>query len=277
MMKTTYSVRLAVLAACVLAGSHSAQAQQHVYAVNGVECQQCPDGQACNNPGCCLCRVRLYPDAGWNPPVNMPVNYDWAWYGLAGPQAPYGAPNGGFVAQYPSVYQPTDTTQLGYYYHKVPTWQPQPGRIPGVPCPEQFHSRTCPANCYGGCWHGHLLHAGHAPANVATSPVFTASAESTVGRELNVGSASTKSIRSVSSTPEPELKQNSAEAGTATESEVVAPKPAKRSPSAAVPAARTVSAPSGKPAPAKAVGSPVRKSQAKPASGSGWKLNSLFD
>ncbi len=293
-MTTKKSVWLAALATFALAGSHSAQAQQQVQAVSVQQCQQCQqcqNGAACDQPGCCLCRVRLYPDAGWNPPVNMPVNYNWAWYGLAGPQAPYGAPNGGFIAQYPSVYQPTDTTQLGYYYHKVPTWQPQPGRLPGVPVPELFHNRSCPVNCYGGHWHGNA-YAAAAPQStesvVNPGPILSADSEGRSKSET-AGVASTKAIRSVSSTPEPALKNS-----TPKRPLVTAPKPASAAEAKSEPAATpskttdarpvsksepvtgSVKKPSAKPA-VRATGRPATKPAAKPANSSKSLINSLFD
>ena len=98
------------------------------------------------------CATKAFPDAGWNPPTHMPVNYDGAWYGSYLPQHAYGTPGGGFIANYPTVYQPTDTTQLGYYYNKVPTWQSRSDMIPGVPYPSRFHARVCPqggTGCHG--------------------------------------------------------------------------------------------------------------------------------
>lgn len=98
------------------------------------------------------CATKAYPDRGWAPPAHFPMNYDWAWYASYHPQACYGTPGGGFVANYPVVYQPTDTTQLGYYYHNVPTWQSRPDLIPPAPCPSNFHSRICLPwhGCHGG-------------------------------------------------------------------------------------------------------------------------------
>ena len=90
------------------------------------------------------CATKAYPDAGWNPPAHLPVNYDGAWYGSYLPQHAYGSPGGGFIANYPTVYQPTDTTQLGYYYNKVPTWQSRSDMIPPVPYPGNYHARVCP-------------------------------------------------------------------------------------------------------------------------------------
>ena len=291
-MTTKRSVWLAALATFALAGSHSAQAQQQVQAVsvqNCQQCQQCQNGTACNDPGCCLCRVRLYPDAGWNPPVNMPVNYNWAWYGLAGPQAPYGSPNGGFIAQYPSVYQPTDTTQLGYYYHKVPTWQPQPGRLPGVPVPEMFHNRSCPVNCYGGHWHG-VEYAATVPQSpeAALKVVPALVDDSDSRRKLDAaGVASTKAIRSVSSTPEPVLEKPAQKKPL-----VAAPKPAAaaKTEAAVKPETKTAARPVSKTSPATGTATkaaskpaaqpavkPATKPAAKSAKGSQSLLKSLFD
>lgn len=106
-------------------------------------------------------------DAGWNPPTHMPVNYDGAWYGSYLPQHAYGTPGGGFIAIYPTVYQPTDTTQLGYYYTKVPTWQSRSDMIPGVPYPSNYHARVCPqggAGCHS--FHG----ATYGPVNYRLAP-----------------------------------------------------------------------------------------------------------
>ena len=87
--------------------------------------------------------TRLYSAQKFNVPVTIPAapmvrtyNYGWgipsarlspiggytAWY----PDAPY-TQNGGRLpgGLFPTVYQPTDTTQAGYYYNYVPTWQPR--------------------------------------------------------------------------------------------------------------------------------------------------------
>jgi hypothetical protein len=87
--------------------------------------------------------TRLYSAQKYNVPVTVPVapivrtyNYGWgipsarlspiggytAWY----PDVPftqYGGRLPGGI--YPVIYQPTDTTQLGYYYNYVPSWQPR--------------------------------------------------------------------------------------------------------------------------------------------------------
>ncbi|MFM7036571.1 MAG: hypothetical protein ACKO2L_02500 [Planctomycetaceae bacterium] len=229
-MKMSSSVWLA--AALLFTASHSALAQQHTHVVAGADCEHCQNGSACENPGCCLCRIRLYPDACWNPPVNLPVNHNWAWYGLSAPQAPYGAPGGGFIAQYPSVYQPTDTTQLGYYYHKVPTWQNQPGRLPAAPIPSHFHSRMCPPTVYGFHHHvgqhsGTVMHSYAVPTLPQTTQ--TVSDQGAAGSTRQVSAPSPlKSVRAVSSNPEPELPSPTV-AADSKPAPKLAPKPAPKS------------------------------------------------
>ena len=82
----------------------------------------------------------LPPDYGWQAPIGYPVQrarlpynryYPGRWYGLPGSQKPRVAP---------TVFMPTDTTQLGYYYQHVPTWQPAPpGSFPPAPDPRVLH------------------------------------------------------------------------------------------------------------------------------------------
>ncbi len=110
------------------------------------------------------CASKGFPDAGWNPPAHMPVNYDGAWYGSYLPQNAYGTPGGGFIANYPTVYQPTDTAQLGYYYHKVPTWQSRSDMIPTAPSPGSFHARFQPT---GGCGYRPSYPVSYAPVSAA--------------------------------------------------------------------------------------------------------------
>jgi hypothetical protein len=75
-----------------------------------------------------------YPPAR-NPVERIPVQYlryyPAVWYGLPGSTLPVVAPQ---------VYMPTDTTQLGFYYQRVPTWVPVPGMIPGPPNPAMLQS-----------------------------------------------------------------------------------------------------------------------------------------
>ena len=88
------------------------------------------------------CEVLLdaYANAyGFTPPSRNPVEripvqylryYPAVWYGLPGSTLPVVAPQ---------VHMPTDTTQLGFYYQRVPTWAPVPGMIPGPPDPAYYN------------------------------------------------------------------------------------------------------------------------------------------
>ncbi len=76
---------------------------------------------------------------GFTPPSRNPVEripvqylryYPAVWYGLPGSTLPVVAPQ---------VHMPTDTTQLGFYYQRVPTWAPVPGMIPGPPDPAYYN------------------------------------------------------------------------------------------------------------------------------------------
>lgn len=72
-----------------------------------------------------------------HPAVRIPVGYQ-QWL----PEVPYGDPRFGVPAGFPvapMVYMPTDTTQLGYYYQRVPTWIPLPHMLPPPPYPSQYH------------------------------------------------------------------------------------------------------------------------------------------
>lgn len=111
------------------------------------DCEECDNGHC---RGChCQC-TKSWPDKGWNAPARLPVNRDGIWYHNYWPQAWYGNRGGGFISDVPTVYQPTDTTQLGYSYAKVPTWSAGNHAIPPIPCPSRFHSRVCvPRPCAG--------------------------------------------------------------------------------------------------------------------------------
>ena len=88
---------------------------------------------------------------GWARPMPHPIVRDPVEYQRFWPTKWYGQPGGGVSANaqsYPSVYIPTDTTQLGYYYQAVPQWRPNPGMTPPAPWPPNWHARECPAD---GC------------------------------------------------------------------------------------------------------------------------------
>ena len=69
------------------------------------------------------------------PVERLPVQYlryhPTQWYGLPGSMLPQVAPQ---------VYMPTDTTQQGFYYQRVPTWQPVPGMFPPAPNPAMYNT-----------------------------------------------------------------------------------------------------------------------------------------
>lgn len=176
----------------------------HCNACDSCPLGMCVDGDSCLTNSClndtCLgrfCATKAYPDAGWAPPARLPVNRTNIWYNSYWPQAFYGNPGGGFVGNYPQVYQPTDTTQLGYYYGHVPTWQSRPGMIPPVPNPSNFHHRVCPTGyghgcntCNGGVHHGYaaqgVIHDSHVVHAQQTKIVRPASNNS--GRKFSFAS-----------------------------------------------------------------------------------------
>ena len=103
-----------------------------------------------DSPGyCSLCASKGWPDKGWNPPAHYPINRDGIWYRNWQPKDWYGSPGGGFIANSPMTYQPTDTTQLGFSYAKVPTWQ-SIRMVPPTPCPDHFHARVCVPRPHAG-------------------------------------------------------------------------------------------------------------------------------
>lgn len=124
-----------------------------VDAMNLNWCHPCgPIGAAarCGVPGaaqvCRCCNTKAFPDSGWAPPARIPVRYTGrgfqTWYGNEGP----------FPGGAPMVYQPNDTSQLGFSYANVPTWGRNPWKIPRVPQPGAFHTRACPGACgNNGC------------------------------------------------------------------------------------------------------------------------------
>ncbi|MEX0703237.1 MAG: hypothetical protein WD069_14180 [Planctomycetales bacterium] len=92
-------------------------------------------------------RTTYPPDYGFSRPVKqpiyrLPVNYTnyWPnyWYGL--PRLAGAQP----AAVYPQIAMPTDTTQLGSYYQRVPQWMPTPGMIPPDPWPPHYVAREQP-------------------------------------------------------------------------------------------------------------------------------------
>ena len=50
-----------------------------------------------------------------------------------------------------SVYMPTDTTQLGYYYQATPRWQARQGMVPLTPTPSLWHRQLCQGQACQSC------------------------------------------------------------------------------------------------------------------------------
>ncbi len=89
------------------------------------------------------------PDYGWSRPVKYPIQRLAVEYQRYWPQNWYGLPGGGIAPsapQFPQIYMPTDTTQLGYTYQRVPAWRPNPSMLPPMPWPTTWHRRECPPN-----------------------------------------------------------------------------------------------------------------------------------
>ncbi len=105
------------------------------------------------------------PDYGYAPPGKMHTphpqqvaylkGYPDSWTGQQG-AAGVGGPRP------VSVYMPTDTTQLGYYYQAAPRWQARQGMIPPTPVPSQWHREFCQGQAHS-CQHCRGQVAGGCP------------------------------------------------------------------------------------------------------------------
>ena len=180
-----------------------------VYDTGNWQYANCGTG-TCNNGSNSLCSTKGFPDKGWNPPARYPVNRDGIWYRNYWPQAWYGNAGGGFIGNAPMVYQPTDTTQLGYSYAKVPTWQAT-RMIPPTPCPANYHARVCvprqqqgplPNPCQGGacqsCQQGFTMYGmpGNNMPQMAMAPVpQVIEAPSIAARQQNANGVKDAAVR----------------------------------------------------------------------------------
>ena len=114
-------------------------------------------GHCClTHDGCCLCRclgngVRLVvtynPSKGFRAPTVTPIEREAVVYYRYWPAKWYGEPGFGLRPTFPMVYMPTDTTQLGVYYSRVPQWMPNPGMYPRPPRPDLWNRRVVQVNC----------------------------------------------------------------------------------------------------------------------------------
>lgn len=156
------------------------------YAGSGCPTGNCPTGNCpggCptgNCPGGCFhgkfgehyCKHS--PDYGFSPPAKYPLHRRGVEYTNYYPQQWYGAGADYSGSYAPMVYQPTDTTQLGYYYQHVPFWQPMPNRLPPRPIPAQWHIKAPPvqASRYtNGAWAGYMggyVQGGYSSAAITT-------------------------------------------------------------------------------------------------------------
>jgi hypothetical protein len=107
---------------------------------SGYGCDGCNGGCDDQCGHCCLDWL-ANPSRGFRPPVTAPVYRDAVVYDRYWPDHWYGEPGFGLRPQFPQVYLPTDTTQLGFYYQRVPQWMPNPGMYPRPPIPSQWHRR----------------------------------------------------------------------------------------------------------------------------------------
>ena len=100
--------------------------------------------------------IAYNPARGFRPPTTVPIEREAIMYNNYWPAKWYGQPGWKLAPSYPMVYMPTDTTQLGVYYARVPQWQPNPRMYPQPPRPDQWNRRVVSADlaggggCYGG-------------------------------------------------------------------------------------------------------------------------------
>lgn len=202
-------------------GNHCSKAAKiNAWGLNwGDPCGPVGKAARCGVPGAaCIrhcCSTKAFPDAGWAPPAHTAVGYTSRGFSA------YTGNSGPFAGGAPMVYQPTDTTQLGYSYANVPTWQPDPSRIPPTPHPSMFHNRACPCGGVNGCCLHQPYYAGAAcptcdPGMVmmipADMPLAVAFPEASVPAAQPATQGS--SIRTVSTSKKVSRKAQSASRGT---------------------------------------------------------------
>ncbi|MFK7779288.1 MAG: hypothetical protein QM501_14375 [Gimesia sp.] len=89
----------------------------------------------------------------WCPPSAQRIQRTPVQYQRYYSNRSMGQPGPVAASNYQQIYMPTDTTQLGFYYQTVPTWQPRAGMLPPAPDPSMYHTRNC-NSCRGrGCQH----------------------------------------------------------------------------------------------------------------------------
>lgn len=116
------------------------------------------------------------PDHGYAPPgkIRTPHPQQVA-YTKGFPDAWTGQPGAGGVGgpRPVSIYMPTDTTQLGYYYQATPRWHANRAMQPPVPVPSQWHRDLCQSRGCQQCrgqGHGNCPHCRGNAAGAQTVP-----------------------------------------------------------------------------------------------------------
>jgi len=158
------------------AGHGSGQSGTPCYACQGRGCQFCTGLLGCLEEKHC----KLPPDYGYSIPGKYPIERRGVQYFRYFPAEWYGGQSSGIDGQaraYPQVYQPTDTTQQGFYYQHVPAWSPVYSPLPERPRPEQWHNfaptvhpinrghgfRQAGYQNYGNGYHQGHTHGGSCP------------------------------------------------------------------------------------------------------------------
>jgi hypothetical protein len=99
----------------------------------------------------CLSGILAYnPAAGFRAPDNVAIDRDAVIYYKYWPNKWYGQPGWRMAPSFPMVYMPTDTTQLGVYYARVPQWLPNPRMYPRPPRPDEWNRRVVMGDRAGG-------------------------------------------------------------------------------------------------------------------------------
>jgi len=110
------------------------------------------------------------PTRGFQPYAAAPVYRDAVVYYRYWPDKWYGDPSFNLRPMFPQVYMPTDTTQQGFYYARVPQWMPNPNMYPPKPRPEDWHRHVIYAGAGGGSC-GPVAGVAVGAGAVTTSPV----------------------------------------------------------------------------------------------------------
>jgi hypothetical protein len=101
----------------------------------------CDCGPGACRPHPCLCNYNAWVTSGFGRPIASPITKEAVVYYHYWPLKWYGEPGWALTPQFPMVYMPTDTTQLGFYYSRVPQWLPNPAMYPHRPNPAEWNRR----------------------------------------------------------------------------------------------------------------------------------------